>query len=202
MHKATAAAILLLVTAMPALSSTPIDTWKNFVDHPSEESSQLLMSDLSSCDDNCIGTISSLPDDVVLKMRALLDHGNVYASEIALIVKTIKHNEGEIVEDLDRGLGQAITADPAQTLRIMQRYPKILEYSLETIVVLTSEDTIDDVPLWRFELNRRKQALSSVTDISVIALRDRSLQILENYLARYASLPDDAGGRCNGKPCH
>lgn len=197
---ATSALFLILLVVGNSYASSSRALWEDFLNRPSEEAYSVLNQFLDQCVEGCDKGAFPLSVGMMKKFEGLIADANSQSVEIGLKIKKITKNDNQAIEFIDRGLAQAITKAPLDTLRIMHN-DGVDETSLRDVVTLTSEASIDDVPLWRHELNERRRALKSVDDKTVSQLREIALQEIESALTEYSNLPDNAGGLCMGKPC-
>ncbi len=198
---ATLAMLLILLLPSISYAKSPSELWGDFLSGPSEHSYRALDHSLNKCAGACVKGMLSISVDMMEKLEDLISDGDGYSVSIGLKTKEITNNDNEVIEFIDRGLARAITRNALETLKIVRK-SGVDEITFKDFVTLTSRDSIDDVPRWRFELVERQQALKRVSDSSVATLRDTALQEIEILLKQYADLPDDSDSLCMGKPCH
>jgi hypothetical protein len=115
------------------------------------------------------------PDLDILKIQIL---GGDQES-FRLAYRLIERADGGLLEELTAMLGQSIRPQPEMFLRQLGALKPDTKL-LKSILLNTSEEYVDRESARIFEIEMRKKALQSVADKSVVDIKAKCLNILQN----------------------
>jgi hypothetical protein len=172
--------------------------WKAFLAQPSVSTYQPLSAAIRTCAaTKCHDAAVSGSEDNfanLYKLLGLTEHGNHYAMEIAFQMRPLYENAAAPSEDINNSLGLSATRESRFFLELIRKYDIPAE-TLETLAVQTSRESIDNIRAQRNELRSRIESLLKVTDPGLLQLRDKTISLIQLWLDKYSTLPDDAGAK-------
>jgi len=188
----------LLSFATFAVEPSVQEQWKAFLTKPSASTYEPLSRTIRMCvstkchEAGVAGTEDNFAN--FYKLLELAEYGNHYAMEIAFQIRPLYENAAVPSEDINNSLGLSTTRESRFFLELIRKYDIPVE-TLETLAVQTSRESIDNIRAQRNELRSRIESLLKVTDPGLLQLRDKTISLIQHWLDKYSTLPDDAGAK-------